>query len=150
MIDGLQKDGLTDAYNLQAMGNCGDATADKYKISREQQDDYAIQSYKRSAEATSSGKFSNEIVSVSIPQRKSDPIVMSEDEEYKKVKFEKIPALRPAFSKEGTVTAANASTLNDGAAALILASEDAVRKHKLTPIAEVISCLLYTSPSPRD
>lgn len=139
VIDGLQKDGLTDAYNFQAMGNCGDATADKYKISREEQDEYAVQSYKRSAEATTSGKFLSQIVAVSIPQRKSDPILMTEDEEYKKVRFEKIPLLRPAFSKEGTVTAANASTLNDGAAALILASEDAVRKHKLTPIAEVIS-----------
>lgn len=139
MIDGLQKDGLTDAYDQQAMGNCGDATASKYGYTREEQDNYAIQSYKRAASATASGKFSNEIISVSIPQRRGDAIIMSEDEEFKNVKFEKIPSLRPAFSKEGTVTAANASTLNDGAAALILASESAVKKYKLQPLAKVIS-----------
>lgn len=139
LIDGLQKDGLTDAYNHQAMGNCGDATAAKYNITREAQDEYAINSYKRAAAATESGKFANEIVPVSIPQRKKDPILMTEDEEYKNVRYEKIPALRPAFSKEGTVTAANASTLNDGAAALILASEEAVEKYGLKPIAKVVS-----------
>ncbi len=138
-IDGLQKDGLTDAYDHQAMGNYGDATAAKYNISREEQDDYAIRSYKRAAQATDTGKFSSEIVPVSIPQQKSDPIIMDQDEEYKKVKFEKIPALRPAFNKNGSVTAANASTFNDGAAALIIASEDAIKRYDLKPIAEIIS-----------
>ncbi len=139
LIDGLQKDGLTDAYNHQAMGNCGDATAAKYDITREAQDEYAIQSYKRAAAATEAGKFASEIIPVSIPQRKKDPILMDQDEEFKNVMFDKIPNLRPAFSKEGTVTAANASTLNDGGAALVLASEDAVKKYGLTPIAEVVS-----------
>ncbi len=139
LIDGLQKDGLTDAYDHQAMGKCGDATAAKYDISREEQDAYAIQSYQRASDASSSGKFSTEITPVSIPQRKSDPILMDQDEEYKKVKFDKIPALRPAFNKDGSVTAANASTLNDGAAALIVASEDAVKRYGLKPLAEIIS-----------
>ncbi|MDF1698277.1 MAG: acetyl-CoA C-acyltransferase [Saprospiraceae bacterium] len=139
IIDGLQKDGLTDAYNQQAMGNCADATAVKYDISREQQDEFAIQSYKRAADATDNGKFKDEIVSVNVPQRRGDDLIISEDEEYKKVRFDKIPALRPAFSKEGTATAANSSTINDGASALILASEDAVQKYGLQPIAEVLS-----------
>jgi len=139
IIDGLAKDGLTDAYDHQAMGVCGDKTAEKYGITREEQDEYAIQSYQRSAKATDTGSFKNEIIEVEIPQRKGDPIIMSSDEEYKKVKFEKIPNLRPAFSKEGTVTAANASTINDGASALILASENAVDKYNLNPIARIIS-----------
>jgi len=139
IIDGLQKDGLTDAYNHQAMGNCADATATKYDISREQQDAFAIQSYKRSAAATEAGKFAEEIMPVSIPQRRGDDLIISEDEEFKKVKFEKIPSLRPAFSKEGTATAANSSTINDGASALILASEEAVQKYGLNPIAEILS-----------
>lgn len=139
LIDGLQKDGLTDAYNHQAMGNCGDATAVKYGFSREDQDAYAIQSYKRAQTATESGKFKAEITPVSIPQRKGNAVIMNEDEEYKNVMFEKIPTLRPAFSKDGTVTAANASTINDGAAALILASEEAVKKYNLEPIAKIIS-----------
>ncbi len=139
IVDGLQKDGLTDAYNHQAMGNSADATAVKYDISREEQDEFAINSYKRAANATTSGHFKDEIVPISIPQRKGDPIIMSEDEEFKKVKFEKIPSLRPAFSKDGTVTAANASTINDGASALILASEKAVQQYGLQPIAEIIS-----------
>lgn len=139
LIDGLQKDGLVDAYNHQAMGTSADATATKYGISREDQDAYAIQSYKRSATATENGSFKDEIVPVSIPQRKGDPILVTEDEEYKKVKFEKIPALRPAFSKDGTVTAANASTINDGASAMIIASEDAVKKFGLKPIARIVS-----------
>lgn len=138
-IDGLQKDGLTDAYNHQAMGNSADATAVKFGFTREDQDEFAINSYKRSAKATEAGKFSEEIIPVSIPQRKGDPIIMSEDEEYKSVNFAKIPALRPAFSKEGTVTAANASTINDGASALVLASEAAVKKYNLKPIAEILS-----------
>ena len=138
-LDGLQRDGLVDAYDQQAMGVSADATAEKYGISREEQDRFAIQSYKRSAEATESGKFKDEIIPVSVPQRKKDPILVTEDEEYKNVRFDKIPALRPAFTKEGTVTAANASTINDGASALLLASEDAVKAHGLKPIAEIIS-----------
>ncbi|MEL7529917.1 MAG: acetyl-CoA C-acyltransferase [Bacteroidota bacterium] len=137
IVDGLQKDGLVDVYNQYAMGVCADATATKYGFSREEQDAYAIQSYERAANATSSGAFKNEIVGVEVPQRKGDPLVITEDEEYKKVKFEKIPALRPAFSKDGTVTAANASTINDGASAIILASEAAVKKYGLQPIAKI-------------
>lgn len=139
LIDGLQKDGLTDAYNHSAMGISADHTATKYNISREEQDAFAINSYKRSAEATSSKAFLEEIVPVSIPQRKGDPIIMSEDEEYKKVKFEKIPQLRPAFTKEGTVTAANASTINDGASAIILVSGEKLTELDLKPMAKIIS-----------
>ena len=139
LIDGLQKDGLTDAYDHVAMGNCGDATAEKYSISREAQDEYAINSYKRASAATESGLFNEEIVSVTIPQRKGDPKVITEDEEYKNVRFDKIPTLRPAFNKDGTVTAANASTLNDGASALVLASKVAVEKYGLRPIAKILS-----------
>ena len=109
LVDGLQKDGLTDAYNHQAMGTCADATATKFNISREEQDRFAIQSYQRAADATMAGKFKNEICPVAIPQKKGEPILMAEDEEYKNVMFDKIPGLRPAFSKDGTVTAANAS-----------------------------------------
>ena len=138
VVDGLQKDGLTDVYNECAMGLCADNTATKYEISREEQDAFAISSYKKSASSTESGFFKKEIISVEIPQRKGDPIVMDEDEEYKRVKYEKIPNLRPAFSKDGSVTAANASTINDGAAALILVSQAAVDKYELNPIAEVI------------
>lgn len=139
LIDGLEKDGLLDAYGNQAMGIYADKTAEVHEISREEQDEYAILSYQRAAKATDSGAFKNEIVPVEIPQRKKDPILMTEDEEYKRVRFDKIPVLRPAFTKEGTVTAANASTINDGASALILASEEAVKKHGLKPIAEIIS-----------
>jgi acetyl-CoA C-acetyltransferase len=139
IIDGLQKDGLTDAYNLQPMGTCADATATKFGITREDQDRFAIQSYTRASEATKAGKFLNEIVGVPIPQKKGDPILMTEDEEYKNVMFDKIPSLRPAFSKDGTVTAANASTINDGASALIIASEKYVKEHGLHPIAEIVS-----------
>jgi len=139
LIDGLMHDGLTDAYNHKAMGTSADATAEKFGISREAQDEYAIMSYKRAAEATRRGKFADEIIPVAVPQRKGDPIMVTEDEEYKKVKFEKIPNLRPAFNKEGTVTAANASTINDGASALIVASEEAVAKYGLKPIAKILS-----------
>jgi len=139
MIDGLEKDGLRDAYAQNAMGMFADATAVEHKISREEQDAFAIESYKRSASATEEGKFTEEIVPVSVPQRRGDPIVVSEDEEFKKVKFEKIPNLRGAFSKDGTVTAANASTINDGASALIVVSEKALEKYNLTPIAEILS-----------
>ena len=139
MIDGLQKDGLSDAYDHQAMGVCADATAKKYEISREAQDEFAISSYTKAAESTEAGRFKAEITSVSVPQRRGDALIISEDEEYKKVRFDKIPALRPVFTKDGTVTAANASTINDGASALILASADAVKKYDLTPIARVVS-----------
>lgn len=138
-IDGLSKDGLQDAYGKMPMGVCADATAEKYKISREEQDRFAIQSYQRAAAATESGEMKAEIVPVSVPQRKGDPIIVDEDEEFKKVRFEKIPNLRPAFTKDGTVTAANASTINDGAAAVILASKEAVKKYKLKPVAKILS-----------
>lgn len=139
IIDGLAKDGLIDVYNEYAMGVCADNTAAKYGFSREDQDAFAISSYKRSASATESGKFSGEIIPIAVPQRKGDPIVVAEDEEFKRVKFEKIPNLRPAFTKDGTVTAANASTINDGASSLILASEAAVKKYGLSPVARIVS-----------
>ncbi len=139
MVDGLVKDGLTDVYNECMMGACADNTATKYDISREDQDKYAINSYQLSADSTAKGFFKEEIIPVEIPQRKGDPIIMDEDEEYKKVIFEKIPKLRPAFSKEGTATAANSSTINDGAAALVLVSEKAMKEMNLKPIAEIIN-----------
>ncbi|MEM1326008.1 MAG: acetyl-CoA C-acyltransferase [Bacteroidota bacterium] len=138
-IDGLAKDGLIDAYQNTAMGISADNTAIKYNISREAQDDYAINSYKRAAAATNSGQMRDEIVGVSVPQRKGDPIVITEDEEYKRVKFDKIPNLRPAFTKTGTVTAANASTINDGASALILISESKMKELGLTPVAKIVA-----------
>ena len=137
--DGMQKDGLVDAYDNVAMGVCADACATKFSFSREDQDAYAIQSYQRSSEAWKSGKFSDEIIPVEIPQRKGPSVVMTEDEEYKNVKMEKIPSLRAAFSKDGTVTAANASTINDGGAALILMSEEKAFELNLTPIAKIKS-----------
>lgn len=139
IIDGLQKDGLTDVYGNMAMGVCADNTATKYNISREEQDRFAIQSYQRAAEATTSGDFQEEIVPVAVPQRKGDPLIVAEDEEYKKVKFEKIPALRPAFTKDGTVTAANASTINDGASALVLMSKEKMEALGLKPIAKILA-----------
>lgn len=138
-IDGLHNDGLMDAYDRGAMGVYADATAAKYDITREQQDAFAIESYTRVAKATDTGKFNNEIVPVSIPQRKGDPVLNSTDEEYKKVDFSKVAGLRPAFTKDGTVTAANASTINDGAAALVLASEEYVKAHNLKPVARIVS-----------
>lgn len=137
IVDGLAKDGLTDVYNQKAMGVCADATAVKYGISREAQDAFAIESYKRAAASTESGLFQAEIVPVSIPQKKGEPLQILVDEEFKKVMFDKIPGLRPAFTPDGTVTAANASTINDGAAALILASEAAVKRLGLKPIAKI-------------
>jgi acetyl-CoA C-acetyltransferase len=137
--DGMQKDGLVDAYDNVAMGVCADACATKFGFSREDQDTYAIQSYQRSSEAWKLGKFSDEIIPVEIPQRKGPSVVMTEDEEYKNVKMEKIPSLRAAFSKDGTVTAANASTINDGGAALILMSVEKARELKLSPIAKIKS-----------
>ena len=137
--DGMQKDGLVDAYDNNAMGVSADACAIKYGFSREDQDAYAIQSYQRSAEASRSGKFSDEVIPVEIPQRRGATILMTEDEEFKNVKIEKIPTLRAAFSKEGTVTAANASTINDGAAALVLMSFEKATELKFTPIAKIRS-----------
>ncbi|MFK7059868.1 acetyl-CoA C-acyltransferase [Flavobacterium oreochromis] len=136
-IDGMQKDGLTDAYDNNAMGVCADLCATEHNITREEQDNFAIQSYKRSAAAWDAGKFDNEIVPVTIPQRKGDPIVVSKDEEYANVKLDKIPALNPVFTKEGTVTAANASTINDGAAALVLMSEEKANELGLKPLAYI-------------
>jgi len=139
IIDGLSRDGLTDVYNQTAMGVSADKTAEKYKISREAQDAFAIESYKRSQAATQNGYFKNEIVPVEFAQRKGPALIIDQDEECFKVDFAKIPGLRPAFSPDGTVTAANASTINDGAAALILASEEAVKKYGLKPIARIVS-----------
>lgn len=139
LVDGLEKDGLLDVYQKKAMGVFADATAAKYGLTREMQDEFAINSYKKSAAATASGHFKNEIVPVAIPQRKGDPILLTEDEEFKNVMFEKIPGLRPAFTPDGTVTAANSSTINDGAAALVLASEEAVKRLNLKPIARILS-----------
>lgn len=139
IVDGLEKDGLRDAYGQMAMGVCADATAKKYNFSREAQDAFAIQSYQRSAAATESGELGAEIIPVTIPQRKGDPIVMKEDEEFRKVKFEKIPQLRAAFTKDGTVTAANASTINDGAAAVVLMSGEKMKKLKLKPVAKIVA-----------
>ena len=135
LVDGLQKDGLTDAYDQNAMGVCADFCAAEYNISREEQDAFAIQSYQRSENASKSGKFDDEIVSVAVPQRKGDPIMINVDEEFSNVKIDKIPSLNPVFSKNGTVTAANASTINDGAAALILMSEEKASELGLKPLA---------------
>ena len=137
MIDGMVKDGLTDVYNHVHMGVCAEKCATEKGFSREEQDAFTIESYRRSAAGWAAGKFNDEVVPVEVPQRRGDAIIVSEDEEYKNVKMEKIPTLRPVFDKEGTVTAANASTLNDGASALILASAEAVEKYGLTPIAKI-------------
>ncbi|GMN11873.1 acetyl-CoA C-acyltransferase [Croceitalea sp. MTPC9] len=139
LIDGMQKDGLVDVYDQNAMGVCADACAVEHNFSREEQDNFAIQSYNRSAEAWKNGKFNNEVVSVEVPQRKGEPVVVSEDEEYKNVRMEKIPILRPAFSKDGTVTAANASTINDGAAAMVLMSADKAAELGIEPMAKIKS-----------
>jgi acetyl-CoA C-acetyltransferase len=137
LIDGLAKDGLTDVYHNYAMGNAAELCAKECNISREEQDAYAIESYKRSAAAWASGKFNDEIVPVTIPQRKGDPIIFKEDEEYKNVNFEKIPQLNPVFIKEGTVTAANASTMNDGAAAVVLMSKEKAELLGIKPLAVI-------------
>lgn len=139
LIDGMQKDGLVDAYDQNAMGVCADACASKYNFSREDQDAYAIQSYKRSAEAWETGKFDNEVVPVAVSQRRGEPVIVAKDEEYTNVKMEKIPQLRPAFTKEGTVTAANASTINDGAGAMILMSKEKADELGLKPLATIKS-----------
>ena len=137
MVDGMQKDGLTDAYDNNAMGVCADLCASEYKISREEQDAFAIQSYERSAKAWSEGKFDSEIVPVPVPQRRGEPLFVSKDEEYTNVKLDKIPSLNPVFTKDGTVTAANASTINDGAAALIIMSEEKALELGLKPLAYI-------------
>ena len=138
-IDGLAYDGLRDVYNEYMMGNAADLTAKKFDISREEQDNFAINSYKQTAKSWTSGKFSAEVIPVTVPQRKGDPIMMTEDEEYKNVNFDKIPNLRPVFEKDGSVTAANASTINDGAACVILVSEEKLKELGLEPMAEVLS-----------
>ena len=137
MVDGLQKDGLTDAYDNNAMGVCADLCATEYKVTREEQDAFAITSYERSAAAWDAGKFANEVVPVAVPQRKGDPVMVTKDEEYTNVKLDKIPSLNAVFTKDGTVTAANASTINDGAAALVLMSEDKANELGLTPLAYI-------------
>jgi acetyl-CoA C-acetyltransferase len=139
LLDGISKDGLLDVYNKVPMGNCAELCAKEYGITREDQDNFAITSYTRAADAWKSGRFQDEIVPVPVPQRKGDPILVTEDEEYKNVFLDKIPGLKPAFDKEGTITAANASTINDGASALLLASAEAVAKYGLKPIAKIIS-----------
>ena len=139
MLDGITKDGLLDVYSKVPMGNCAELCAKEYNVTREDQDNFAIDSYKKSAEAWKNGNFTNEVVPVAVPQRKGEPVLVSEDEEYKNVFLDKIPTLRPAFDKEGTITAANASKLNDGASALILASKEAVEKYNLKPIAKIVA-----------
>ena len=139
MIDGMQKDGLVDAYDQNAMGTCADLCAKEHSFSREDQDAFAIQSYERSAKAWKEGKFDNEVVPVEVPQRKGDPIIIKEDEEFKNVKMDKITSLRPAFSKDGTVTAGNASTINDGAGAVVLMSREKADELGLKVLASIKS-----------
>lgn len=139
LVDGLAHDGLTDVYNNYAMGNAAELCASECGITREAQDEFAVESYKRSQAASNKGKFSNEIIPVTIPVKKGDPIVFSRDEEPFNVKFDKIPELKPAFQKDGTVTAANASTMNDGAAALVLMSKEKAHELGLMPIATILS-----------
>lgn len=137
MVDGMQVDGLVDAYDKNAMGTCADLCATEYSFSREDQDAFAVQSYERSAKAWADGKFKEEVVPVEVPQRRGEPVVVSEDEEFKNVRMDKISSLRPAFTKDGTVTAANSSTINDGAAALILMSEKKAEELGLKPLAYI-------------
>ena len=137
MEDGLLKDGLVNVYDGKHMGNCGDACAVRYEFSREDQDAFAIASYERSAAAWKSGKFDNEVIPVEVPQRRGEPLTIKEDEEYKNIKIEKVPNLRPAFNKEGTVTAANASTLNDAAAALVIMSREKATELGIKPLAVI-------------
>ena len=139
MEDGMQKDGLIDVYDQVAMGVCADACATEFEFTREDQDAFAIQSYERSAAAWKAGNYADEVVPVEIPQRRGEPIIFAEDEEYKNVKMEKIPNLRPAFTKDGTVTAANASTINDGGAALVLMSKQKADELGLAPLAKITS-----------
>ena len=139
LLDGMQKDGLTDAYDNTAMGVSADLCASEYNITREQQDQFAIQSYERSAKAWEAGKFDNEIIPVAVPQRKGEPLIVSKDEEYTNVKLDRVSSLNPAFTKDGTVTAANASTINDGAAALVIMSEEKAIALGLSPLAYILS-----------
>lgn len=139
LVDGMQNDGLTDAYDNNAMGVCADLCASEYQISREAQDQFAIQSYERSAAAWEAGKFDAEIVPVEVPQRKGEPILITKDEEFTNVKLDRIPSLPAVFTKDGTVTAANASTINDGAAALVLMSEEKATELGLKPLAYITS-----------
>ena len=139
LIDGLVKDGLTDVYNKVHMGNCAEICAKDMNFTREQQDEFAIESYNRSTKSWEEGRFSEEIVPVSVPQRRGDDVVVSEDEEYKNVRMDKIPTLRSVFDKEGTITAANASTLNDGASAVVLMSADKAKELGITPLAKIVS-----------
>lgn len=139
LIDGLVKDGLTDVYGRVHMGVCAETCAKEMEFSREEQDAFAIESYNRSSQSWKDGKFANEIVAVEVPQRRGDALIISEDEEYKNVRMEKIPALRPVFDKEGTITAANASTLNDGASALVLMSAEKAAELNITPLAKIRS-----------
>ena len=138
LIDGLQKDGLVDVYNQEAMGVFAEKCAAEYGCSREDQDGFAISSYKRSAKAWDEGKFNDEVVPVSVPQRRGEPLIISQDEEFINVRMDKIPSLRPAFIKDGTVTAANASTINDGAGAVVLMSEDKAKELGIKPLARII------------
>ena len=139
LVDGLQADGLTDSFDHEAMGVCADLCATEHQFTREDQDAYAEQSYRRSAKAWATGKFKDEVVPVSVPQKKGEPVLIEQDEEFERVDFSKLPGLRPAFTPNGTVTAANASTINDGAAALILMSASKAQELNLTPLAKIIS-----------
>ena len=139
LIDGMVKDGLTDVYNAVHMGSCAEICADDMDFSREEQDDFALESYKRSADSWEAGKFNEEIVPVEVPQRRGDAIVVTEDEEYKNVKIDKVRKLRAVFKKDGTVTAANASTLNDGAAAMVIMSQEKADELGLKPLAKIVS-----------
>ena len=139
LLDGIVNDGLQDYYSKEMMGTFGDLCAKENNISREEQDEFAINSYKKSAAAWQAGKFDNEVVPVEIPQRKGDPIIFKEDEEYKNVNFDKVPGLRAVFTKDGTVTAANASTINDGASALVLMSLDKANELGLKPLAKIVA-----------
>lgn len=139
LIDGMVYDGLTDVYNCQHMGNCAELCARDKNITREEQDAFAINSYKRAAAAWESGKFDNEVIPVTVPQRKGDPIIVTKDEEYTNVKLDKIPSLSPVFQKDGTVTAANASTINDGASAVILMSKEKADALGIKPLAKIVS-----------
>lgn len=138
MVDGLVMDGLTDVYNQQHMGLCAETCVEEHKYTREQQDAFALESYKRSADAWAAGKFNEEIVPVAVPQRRGDDLIISEDEEYTQVRPEKVPELRPVFKKDGTITAANASTINDGASAMVLMSAEKAAELGLKPIAKIL------------
>jgi acetyl-CoA C-acetyltransferase len=139
LVDGLQADGLTDSFDHETMGVCADLCATEHQFTREDQDAYAEQSYRRSAKAWATGKFKDEVVPVSVPQKKGEPVLIEQDEEFERVDFSKLSSLKPAFSSNGTVTAANASTINDGAAALILMSASKAQELNLTPLAKIIS-----------